>query len=258
MAPVTFSEAARRLGHKSRSTLYRLRDEKRIEPYLVKDQDGKVLLELAPSGRPTLEAFLAGILDPRRGPWSPVRHRREGRDRRWQAVAGVLTGALGAIRGPVLSARDVELLAERMGPALGEVFPDGAPGGVAPEWIGRSHWPGLAADVNRSLRELEGWRLPPLAPWELAEISSAISDAEEGTEYDRDSLAYRAMWIADTEDHPHPDPWKCRWCGEPWHENHPEYRETPEEKAWGEALKLKHADLTDHGNTPGAPPSAEG
>lgn len=242
MAPVTFAEAARRLGHRSRSTLYRLRDEKRIEPYLVKDPIGKILLELAPPGRPTLEAYLAGILDTRRGPWSPVRHRREGRDRRWQAVAAVLTAALGAIRGPVLSARDAELLAERMGPALAEVFADGVPGGVTPEWIARSRWPGMAADVNGSLRELEGWRLPPLAPWELAEIGRAITGWEEGTEYDVDSVAYWQMVKDDAEAdddppiHPHPDPWRCRWCGEPWHENHPEYRDTDEEEAWAAAL----------------------
>ena len=61
MAAVTFAEAARRLGHRSRSTLYRLKAEQRLDHYLVEGPSGSQLLELTPPERPTLEAYLDSL-----------------------------------------------------------------------------------------------------------------------------------------------------------------------------------------------------
>jgi hypothetical protein len=59
---VTFSEAARQLGYKSRASLYRLRNSGRLEGYLTPDG----LLELAPEGLPTLPEHLAAVRQPQR------------------------------------------------------------------------------------------------------------------------------------------------------------------------------------------------
>lgn len=59
---VTFSEAARQLGRKSRSVLYRLRDSGRLEGYLTANGS----LELAPPGLPTLTEHLEAVIQPQR------------------------------------------------------------------------------------------------------------------------------------------------------------------------------------------------
>jgi hypothetical protein len=59
---VTFSEAARQLGYKSRASLYRLRDSGRLKGYLTPDG----LLELAPKGLQPLADHLAAVLQPQR------------------------------------------------------------------------------------------------------------------------------------------------------------------------------------------------
>jgi hypothetical protein len=60
---VTFSEAAKVLGMKSRSTLYRLKDSE-LARYVRPPArpGGAQMLELAPEGLPTLKAWLATIL----------------------------------------------------------------------------------------------------------------------------------------------------------------------------------------------------
>jgi len=63
MATVTFSEAAAMVGWKSRSTLYRLAGDGRLDPYIV-EENGKRVLELEPDGRPHLRDWLAGVVRP--------------------------------------------------------------------------------------------------------------------------------------------------------------------------------------------------
>ena len=76
MPAVTFAEAARRLHFRSRSTLYRLKESRQLDSYLVEGENGSQLLELLPKGRPPLAAYLKGILDRGRGPRTSHRSRR--------------------------------------------------------------------------------------------------------------------------------------------------------------------------------------
>lgn len=65
---VTFSQAASHLGHRSRSTLYRLRADGRLQPpYLAPGagDHGADLIELTPAGRPSFRQWIeGGILGP--------------------------------------------------------------------------------------------------------------------------------------------------------------------------------------------------
>ncbi|MFN9914135.1 MAG: hypothetical protein ACK53L_16210, partial [Pirellulaceae bacterium] len=63
MSPVTFGDAAAHLGHKSRSTLYRLKRDGFLSDYLRPGgKGGAQLLELTPAGLPTLRDYCQGIL----------------------------------------------------------------------------------------------------------------------------------------------------------------------------------------------------
>jgi hypothetical protein len=63
MPAVSFSEAAAVLGHRSRSTLYRMRDDGRLSDYLRPGgRGGAPLLELEPEGMPTLREWVRGTL----------------------------------------------------------------------------------------------------------------------------------------------------------------------------------------------------
>jgi DNA-binding transcriptional ArsR family regulator len=63
MSAVTFGDAAAHLGHKSRSTLYRLKRDGFLAGYLRPGgKGGAHLLELAPEGQPTLREWICGIL----------------------------------------------------------------------------------------------------------------------------------------------------------------------------------------------------
>jgi hypothetical protein len=65
MPVVSFSEAAKVLGFKSRSTLYRLKDSE-LARYVRPPArpGGAQLLELEPEGLPTLKAWLEAVLQP--------------------------------------------------------------------------------------------------------------------------------------------------------------------------------------------------
>lgn len=68
---VTFSQAASHLGHRSRSTLYRLRADGRLrEPYLVRGagDHGADLIELTPPGRPSFRQWIEGGVLGSQGP----------------------------------------------------------------------------------------------------------------------------------------------------------------------------------------------
>lgn len=238
MPAVTFAEAARRLGLSSRSGLYRLKDSGQLSDYLRPGPGSAQLLELAPPDLPSLEAHLATILDPGRGPWTARRERRERRDQRWDVVASVLSEALAEVSGPALTAREAQLLAERLGPACQAVFPEGLPGLAAVDNLALQElWAPMTLAVNRGLAS-QGWRLPPLTGAELQLLSGEIDDQREGTVWDTDSVAW---WEAENASpvpgHPSPDPWRCEHCGEPWHPSHPEHRHSEHVAAfWRERL----------------------
>jgi hypothetical protein len=59
MAAVPIAEAARRIGHRSRSQLYRLIDAGSLRDYLRRGPTGARLLELKPPGLPTLAERVA-------------------------------------------------------------------------------------------------------------------------------------------------------------------------------------------------------
>jgi hypothetical protein len=65
MAAVSISEAARRIGHRSRSQLYRLIDAGSLRDYLRRSPTGSRLLELKPPGLPTLAERVADCTQPR-------------------------------------------------------------------------------------------------------------------------------------------------------------------------------------------------
>ena len=60
----------------------------------------------------------------------------------------------------------------------------------------------------------------------------------EGTTFDTESEAWWREAMDDTTPgDPCPDPWKCQWCGKPWHGNHPEYQRPAEvEDFWNKRL----------------------
>lgn len=61
----TFAEAAAHLGHRSRSTLYRLRDDGRLAAYLRPGgRGGAQLLELEPPDAPSLREWVAAVVRP--------------------------------------------------------------------------------------------------------------------------------------------------------------------------------------------------
>lgn len=63
VAVVSFGDAAAHLGHKSRSTLYRMRKDGRLANYMRPGgKGGAQLLELAPEGLPSLRDWVRGVL----------------------------------------------------------------------------------------------------------------------------------------------------------------------------------------------------
>lgn len=65
MAAVPIAEAARRIGHRSRSQLYRLIDSGSLRDYLRQGPSGARLLELNPPGLPPLAERVADCTQPR-------------------------------------------------------------------------------------------------------------------------------------------------------------------------------------------------
>ncbi len=65
MAAVPIAEAARRIGHRSRSQIYRLIEAGSLQEYLRRGPTGTRLLELKPPGLPTLAERVAECTQPR-------------------------------------------------------------------------------------------------------------------------------------------------------------------------------------------------
>jgi hypothetical protein len=117
MPAVTISEAAQALGFKSRSTLYRLRDDGHLANYLRPGgPTGRQLLELAPAGLPPLREHVARFVRAQAN--NSERQRASRIDPRWQEVAGALTEAL-AERGALqLCGHEAKAIAEVLPDAL--------------------------------------------------------------------------------------------------------------------------------------------
>ena len=195
MSAVSVSEAARAIGHRSRSQLYRLIEAGSLRDYLRRSPAGARLLELKPQGLPTLAERVASCTEPRVNSATRPKPEPMATDapRPWDAVAEL--------------------------------------------------WAPITPRVNR---ELIAQGFIPLAPEQVLAVVVAAEDAvrEEFPEHDTET---REWWQATLEDaspdDPCPDPWRCQHCGEPWHVNHPEYRQPPAAVAWVAELRRKHLPL---------------
>jgi hypothetical protein len=127
MAAVTFGDAAAHLGHKSRSSLYRLKREGWLSDYLRPGgKGGADLLELEPEGLPNLREFVKGHLRAR--PDSPLwAADREARPdpalQRWQVVAAELEASAELAGCPL-----------QLGPAAAEAIATALPEALADGW----------------------------------------------------------------------------------------------------------------------------
>ena len=89
MSAVSVSEAARAIGHRSRSQLYRLIDAGSLRDYLRRSPTGARLLELKPQGLPTLAERVANCTEPRvnSAPRPKLEPMATDAPRPWDAVA---------------------------------------------------------------------------------------------------------------------------------------------------------------------------
>ena len=67
----TFAEAAKVLGYKSRSTLYKLKSDGWLDDYIIR-YAGRDHLQLKPKGKPSLATHIMGVIQWR--PSNPIRN----------------------------------------------------------------------------------------------------------------------------------------------------------------------------------------
>lgn len=187
MPAVSFSDAAAAVGHSSRSTLYRLRDERRLDGYLRPGgRGGAQLLELTPPGLPTLRQHLERILRPqisaRKGRKSSASS--SGRvDRRWGAVAGSVSDALGAVGGLSLTAEEAAAIAVALPGAVCDAF----------GWAGAAKLRELLAAAVEVLPAAGG--VPPAAPPSAGDCDPLAFFRDFGRiEPDAEPLEGEAYW----------------------------------------------------------------
>ena len=122
MATATFSEAAKALGFRSRSTLYRLRDSGDLAEYLrpPTSTGGAHRLELEPRGLPPLREHVARLIRPQIN--NPERHQPARPDPRWALVAGLLSEALADCGGLALCDVEARAIATALPAAMGTAF----------------------------------------------------------------------------------------------------------------------------------------
>lgn len=124
MAAVTLSDAARALGFRSRSTLYRLREAGDLAAYLLPPgPTGRQLIELEPAGLPPLREHVGRLV--RLQINTPGRAKGPRSDGRWGMVAGAFSDALADEGGLQLTAREAQTIAAALPAALEEVFGEG-------------------------------------------------------------------------------------------------------------------------------------
>jgi hypothetical protein len=123
MAAVTLSDAARALGFRSRSTIYRLRNDGALAAYLTPPgPTGRQLIELEPPGLLPLREHVARLV--RLQINTPSRSKGPRSDGRWGVVAGALSDALADAGGLQLSASEAQTITAALPAALGEAFGD--------------------------------------------------------------------------------------------------------------------------------------
>jgi hypothetical protein len=122
MPAVTFSEAAKVLGFRSRSTLFRLKDSGDLSEYLrpAVSPGGAALLELTPPGRPPLAEHVNRCVRPQAN--NEARHRRPRIHPGWGRVAGVLSDALADCGGLSLCDAEAQAIAAALPAAMLEAF----------------------------------------------------------------------------------------------------------------------------------------
>jgi hypothetical protein len=121
MPAVTLADAARVLGFRSRSTLYRLKDAGHLDQYLRPDgPSGRQLLELEPPGLPPLREQVARLIRPQINNQSRSRPARL--DGRWELVAGALSDALADCGGLQITGAEAQAIAAAMPCALVDGF----------------------------------------------------------------------------------------------------------------------------------------
>ena len=119
MPAVSITEAARALGFKSRSTLYRLIGDGYLADYLRPDgPTGRQSLELTPAGLPALRDRVAQLIRPQLTNGFGERQRAPRIDPRWEEVAGALTEALAAHGALQLCGHEAKALTEALPNAL--------------------------------------------------------------------------------------------------------------------------------------------
>jgi len=222
MAAVSFSEAAKVCGHRSRSTLYRMRDDGRLAGYLRPGgKNGAQLLELHPEGRPSLVDWCSVVVGPQ-SPTGPLsrsaadlqeRRRELEQRRRWEAVAGgltdallaqglalsltrqeaqALTDALPGVLAEVMGAEGLELLGVAIGGPPAPADPLAAADGGEAFW---AEWGRIAGPDEPPLSDAQFWAnvlpmlggmwagsLPIATPQDLAELSYQLRDVEAAVE----------------------------------------------------------------------------
>lgn len=126
MPIVSFSEAAKALGFKSRSALYRLRDQGALAAYLREPEStsGAQRLELEPPGLPCLKEHVNRLIRPQANNAARYSSSKPRADHRWGVVAGCLSDALADCGGLQLSATEAEAIAGALPVALLEAFGD--------------------------------------------------------------------------------------------------------------------------------------
>lgn len=148
MPVVSVSEAAAALGFKSRSALYRLKNEGQLSAYLrpPASTGGAERLELEPSDLPPLREHVARLIRLQRN--NAYRQQARPRtDSRWGVVAGALTEALADCGGLQLTGPEALAVAAALPAALSEAF-----GAEGLEWL------------RLRLADAGCWRAGPPAP----------------------------------------------------------------------------------------------
>lgn len=121
MPAVTLADAARALGFKSRSTLYRLKDAGQLDQYLKPNgPSGRQLLELEPRGLPPLREAVARLVRPQMN--NQTRTRPVQLDTRWELVAAALGDGLANCGGLQLSGPEAQAIAAALPYALVDGF----------------------------------------------------------------------------------------------------------------------------------------
>ena len=148
MPVVSVSEAAAALGFKSRSALYRLKNEGQLSAYLrpPASTGGAERLEMEPSDLPPLREHVARLIRLQRNN-ADRQQARPRTDSRWGVVAGALTEALADCGGLQLTGPEALAVAAALPDALSEAF-----GAEGLEWL------------RLRLADAGCWRAGPPAP----------------------------------------------------------------------------------------------